>query len=72
MKVRIGIAAVLTAAMAAFGVGCAAPPGVDPEQHAQWLGNGIFGIIYLALCQANYNVCPFPLGPSDPPAVVGP
>jgi hypothetical protein len=66
-RVKIGIGVLLTAAMSAFGVGCTPPPGSDPEQYAQWLGNGIFFVIYKALCDANGGVCPFPIAPSDPP-----
>ncbi len=70
MKLRTGIAAVLVGAMATFGVaGCTGQPPADEWQaqnQAQWIGNGIFFIIYKALCDANFGVCPFPLGPSDP------
>ncbi|HTO00915.1 MAG TPA: hypothetical protein VL068_09600, partial [Microthrixaceae bacterium] len=55
-----------TGAMTAFGLGCAAPPGVSQEQHNQWIGNGVFAVLYMAMCQANFGKCPFPLGPSDP------
>ncbi len=67
---KVAIAVVVTGAMAALGIGCTAePPGTSQQeqQQAQWLGNGIFAIIYAAMCQANYGTCPFPLGPSDPP-----
>ena len=64
MKVKTAIAVLLTGAMAAVGVGCSANP---TESEAQWLGNGIFFIIYKAMCDANFGVCPFPLGPADPP-----
>jgi hypothetical protein len=64
MRVKMAIAVVLTAAMASVGVGCTSNP---TQEEAQWLGNGIFFIIYKALCDANYGVCPFPIAPSDPP-----
>jgi hypothetical protein len=63
MRIKMAIAVVLTAAMAGLGVGCTANP---TEAEAQWLGNGIFFIIYKALCDANYGVCPFPIAPTLP------
>jgi hypothetical protein len=74
-RFKIGVAALLVGAMGALGVGCTGqPPATQAEaqQQAQWLGNGIFMIIYMAMCQANHGVCPFPLGPSDPAPVVAP
>lgn len=62
MKVRLVAAAVVTALVASFGVGCSAEPSEN-----QNVGNFIFFVIYKALCDANGGVCPFPLGPSDPP-----
>jgi hypothetical protein len=60
--------ALLAGSMAALGLGCTGQPTTDWEaqRQAQWVGTGIFGIIYLALCQANGGVCPFPIAPSDP------
>lgn len=67
-KTRAVAGALLIGSMATFGVGCSPdlPPGSQDEATAQWLGNGIFMMIYMAMCQANGGVCPFPLGPSDP------
>lgn len=75
MRLRVGMVALLAGATAVFGVGCTGQPPRTPQeaqQQAQWLGNGIFMIIYLSLCQANHGVCPFPIAPSDPaPLAVG-
>lgn len=65
MKMRRGVAAVLVAAMGAVGVGCSPSPPLTPQQE-QGIGNFFFAVIYIALCQANYGVCPFPIAPSDP------
>lgn len=69
MKTRIALIGVLAAATAALGVGCT-PPANDWEaqQQANWVGNGIFFMIYIALCQGNGGVCPFPIAPTLPPA----
>lgn len=66
-KLRTGVAAVLLAAMAGTSVGCSTTP--PSQNELQGLGNFIFAVIYISLCQANYGVCPFPIAPSDPPAL---
>jgi hypothetical protein len=63
-KFRTGVAAVLVAGMSALGVGCSGQP--LSQQQQQGIGNFIFMAIYIGMCQANYGVCPFPLGPSLP------
>jgi hypothetical protein len=63
-KFRTGVAAVLVAGMSVFGVGCSGEPLTQDQQ--QGIGNFIFMSIYIAMCQANYGVCPFPLGPTLP------
>lgn len=68
MKLRRGIAAVLVAAMGVVGAGCSPSPPLTQNQQ-QGIGNFIFMVIYIGLCQANGGVCPFPLGPSDPAPV---
>ena len=64
-KVRIGVAGILVAGMSVFGVGCSGQPLTKQQQ--QNAGNFIFLVIYMAMCQANYGNCPFPLGPTLPP-----
>jgi hypothetical protein len=68
-KARTAIAALLVGATAALGVGCTGQPPAnewEAERQAVWIGNGIFFLIYSALCNANGGVCPFPIAPSDP------
>lgn len=67
-RTRTVAAIALTGAMAALGVGCTDPPRTpaQQEQFTQWLGTNIFGIIYIASCQANGGVCLFPIAPSLP------
>ena len=69
MRLRTGIAGVLVAAMAAFGVGCTGQPPAtewEAQNQAVGIGNFIFLSIYLELCRANYGVCPFPIAPTLP------
>lgn len=66
MVLRRGVAIVLVGAMGALGVGCS-PSAPLSQQQQQGIGNFIFMVIYIGMCQANNGVCPFPLGPSDPP-----
>lgn len=69
MKTRVALIGVLAAAMAALGVGCTPPANdFEAERQAQWVGNGIFFFIYMALCQGNGGVCPFPIAPTLPAA----
>lgn len=67
MKTRVALIGALAAATAALGVGCT-PPSSDWEaqNQAQWVGNGIFFLIYMGLCQGNGGVCPFPIAPTLP------
>jgi hypothetical protein len=60
--------ALLAGSTAALGVGCTGQPTTawEAERQAQWVGTGIFAFLYVALCQANGGVCPFPIAPSDP------
>ena len=64
-KLRAGIAAVLVAGMSVLGVGCSGQPLTQQQQ--QGIGNFIFMVIYLGMCQANNGVCPFPIAPTLPP-----
>jgi hypothetical protein len=66
MKVRRGAVVVLVTAMAAVGVGCSPTPPLTQNEQVG-IGNFIFFTIYVALCQANNGVCPFPLGPTALP-----
>ena len=67
MKIRVALIGALAAATAALGVGCTPPANEwEAERQAVWLGNGIFFIIYIGLCQANNGVCPFPIAPTLP------
>ena len=75
MRLRVVLVAVLAGATAVFGVGCTSTPPADDfqaQQQAQSLATAIFMFLSLALSQANSGQCPFPLGPSDPPALTGP
>jgi len=71
MKTRVALIGVLAAATAALGVGCT-PPASDweAERQANWVGTGIFMLFYIALCQGNGGVCPFPIAPTLPASPV--
>lgn len=58
VKVKIGIAVLLTAAMGTFGVGCSNPPSQYEEQS---IGNFFAFIILQALCSGTAPPnCPLP------------
>ena len=65
MKFRKSVAVGLVATMGLFGVGCSGKPLTQQQQ--QGIGNFIFMVIYLGMCQANNGVCPFPIAPTLPP-----
>lgn len=65
-RIKIAVAVLATGAMAGLGVGCTAPPGTSQSDYDQWVGSSLFGLIYIALCQANNGQCPFPIAPVAP------
>ena len=73
VKIKVGIAAVLTLAMAAFGVGCT-PPANDWEANNQAVsvGNFFLFLILVPLCANNGPNCPIPGDPVGPQTTVAP
>ena len=71
MKLKIGLAALLTGAMAAFGVGCSADP--PSSSQGDWVGNFFLFLILQQLCQgpapANCPIPGDPVGPAITPTV---
>jgi hypothetical protein len=73
MKLKVGLAVLLTAAMGALGVGCTAQPS---DTQGDWFGNFFLYLILMELCQgpapANCPLPGLPVQPVPPPVVMAP